>query len=431
MTGAGDWPAPTASGPLDAVVRLPGSKSLTNRYLVLAALAEEPSILRAPLRSRDTLLMAAALRELGAGIEDDDAGDWRVTPRPVRGGTHIDCGLAGTVMRFLPPVAALADGVVRFDGDAAARQRPMGPILDALRALGVALDDDGRGVLPFAVVGRGSVRGGEVTLDASQSSQFVSALLLTGARYEQGVTVHHDGKPVPSEPHIAMTVETLRDAGVGVDDSEANTWRVSPGPISGVDVAIEPDLSNAGPFVAAALVVGGRVRIPGWPQRTTQAGDALRDILDAMGAEVALDPDGLTVTGTGTVEGIDIDLHDASELTPTVAALAALARTPSWIRGVAHIRGHETDRLAALAAELGALGADVTETDDGLRISPKPLHGIRFRTYHDHRMATAGALIGLRVPGVVVEDVATTAKTLPDFTRLWSELLGRPADGPA
>ncbi len=237
--------------------------------------------------------------------------------------------------------------------------------------------------------------------------------------------------PELAEPLIDYFVETLRDAGVGVDDSEANTWRVSPGPISGVDVAIEPDLSNAGPFVAAALVVGGRVRIPGWPQRTTQAGDALRDILDAMGAEVALDPDGLTVTGTGTVEGIDIDLHDASELTPTVAALAALARTPSWIRGVAHIRGHETDRLAALAAELGALGADVTETDDGLRISPKPLHGIRFRTYHDHRMATAGALIGLRVPGVVVEDVATTAKTLPDFTRLWSELLGRPADGPA
>ncbi len=424
---ADDWAAPTAQGPLTAVVHLPGSKSLTNRYLVLAALAEEPSRLRAPLRSRDTLLMAQALRSLGVGIHDDQD-DWVVTPGRLRGDADIACGLAGTVMRFLPPAAALAEGPVRFDGDPPARQRPMGPMLQALTVLGVTVDDDGRGALPFTVLGRGRVRGGSVTLDASQSSQFVSALLLAGARYQRGVFVRHDGKPVPSQPHIEMTVETLRDAGVGVDDSGIDQWHVSPGPIAGLDVQIEPDLSNAGPFLAAALVAGGSVRVAGWPLHTTQAGDAMRDILDAMGADVSLDRDGLTVRSDGTIEGIDVDLHDASELTPTVAALAALATSPSWIRGVAHIRGHETDRIAALAAQLGALGAAVTETDDGLRIAPGPLRGIRFRSYHDHRMATAGAIVGLRVPGVTVEDIGTTAKTLPDFTGRWAALLAQHAD---
>ncbi|GAA2162488.1 3-phosphoshikimate 1-carboxyvinyltransferase [Humibacillus xanthopallidus] len=429
----GDWVAPVASGPLDATVALPGSKSLTNRYLVLAALASDRSRLRAPLRSRDTLLMAKALRGLGVRIDDvppegepvpGAVDDWVVTPPEVLGGdTRIDCGLAGTVMRFLPAVAALADGPVVLDGDPQARVRPMGPVIDALRTLGADLDDDGAGHLPVTVRGRGRVRGGSVTMDASASSQFISALLLAGARYDEGVTVHHDGKPVPSEPHILMTVETLRDAGAIVDDSEPNTWRVEPSEINALDVSVEPDLSNAGPFVAAALVAGGTVRVPGWPQHTTQAGDLLREILDSMGADVRLDRTGLTVTGSGELVGIDIDLHDAAELTPTVAALAALASTPSWIRGVAHIRGHETDRLAALTTELSGLGGSVLETEDGLRIRPARLHGGRFRTYHDHRMATAGAVLGLRVPGVVVEDVATTAKTLPDFVGLWQDML--------
>lgn len=433
-TVPGDWSAPTPAAPVDATVTLPGSKSLTNRYLVLAALASDRSRLRAPLRSRDTLLMADALRALGVGIEDvapegdppgsvHDRPDWLITPPDrLRGGAVIDCGLAGTVMRFLPAVAALADGPVRLDGDAGARVRPMGPVIDALRVLGVELEDSD-GLLPLTVLGRGRVRGGSVTMDASASSQFISALLLAGARYDEGVTVHHDGKPVPSEPHIRMTVETLRDAGAVVDDSEPNTWRVEPSEINALDVWIEPDLSNAGPFVAAALVTGGTVRVPGWPQYTTQAGDLMREILDTMGADVRLDRTGLTVTGTGELVGIDIDLHDAAELTPTVAALAALASTPSWIRGVAHIRGHETDRLAALTSELSALGSAVTETEDGLRITPAPLHGGRFRTFHDHRMATAGAILGLRVPRVVVEDVATTAKTLPDFPGLWARML--------
>lgn len=430
------WPAPTPRGPLDAVVSLPGSKSLTNRYLVLAALAEAPSRLRGALQSRDTVLMTDALRQLGTEIEDvlpvadgSPGGapepDLLISPRPLRGPAEIECGLAGTVMRFLPPVAALADGTIRFDGDKQARRRPMGPVLESLRALGVSLDTDGG--MPFTVHGTGRVTGGAVTLDASASSQFVSALLLSGARFDKGVTVHHDGKQVPSEPHIAMTVATLREAGVEVDDSQPHTWHVFPGSIRGLDVALEPDLSNAGPFLAAPLVCGGQVTVPGWPRQTTQAGDLMRALLHLMGADVSLDDRGLTVTGTGTIHGIDVDLHDASELTPTIAALAALAISPTWIRGVAHIRGHETDRLRALATELNALGAVVEELDDGLHIIPKPLRGIRFETYHDHRMATAGAIVGLRVPGVVVTDVETTAKTLPGFTRLWEAMLAQAA----
>lgn len=423
------WPAPTPSAPLDAVVRLPGSKSLTNRYLVLAALADAPSVLRAPLRSRDTLLMAEALRTLGVAVEDDYAGDdWHVVPAELTGDVEVRTGLAGTVMRFLPPVAALADGPVRFDGDEQARVRPMGPVLAALRSLGVAVDDGGRGTLPFTVSGQASgVPGGEAVIDASASSQFVSGLLLSGARYLDGVTVVNAGETVPSEPHLQMTVETLRDCGVVVDDTTPNRWRVEPGPIGALDVQVEPDLSNAGPFLAAALVCGGRVTVADWPQRTTQAGDGWRDLLDQMGAEVALHQEGLTVEGTGELYGIDADLHDVGELTPVVAALCALADSPSTLRGVAHLRGHETDRLAALATELSALGADVTETDDGLRIVPKPLQGSRFRTYHDHRMAHAGAVVGLRVPGVLVEDVATTAKTMPDFPGLWHQVLGTSA----
>lgn len=418
-----DWPAPQADRPVGAAVQLPGSKSLTNRFLVLAALAEGPSLLRSPLRSRDTLLMAQALRSLGAEIVDVGA-DWRVRPHPLRGSTAVECGLAGTVMRFVPAVAALADGPVTFDGDAGARVRPMRPVLQALRTLGVRIEDGDRGTLPFTVHGAPDVAGGPVTIDASASSQFVSGLLLAGARYSGGVTVHHEGKPVPSEPHIAMTIEVLRGCGVLVDDSAADTWRVEPGPIAGLDVDVEPDLSNAAPFLAAALVTGGRVTVAGWPERTTQAGDAVRDILDAMGADVTLDRAGLTVRGEGAVEGVDADLHDAGELTPVVAAVAALAQSPSLLRGIAHLRGHETDRLAALATEINALGGDVTETDDGLRIRPRPLHGGLFHTYHDHRMAMAAAVIGLRVADVVIQDVDTTAKTLPQFTTRWSALVG-------
>jgi len=415
-------------------VALPGSKSLTNRYLVLAALANGTSRLRRPLRSRDTLLMASGLRALGASVTDLPGSDplyddWLIGPASLTGGATVDCGLAGTVMRFLPPVAALADGPVAFDGDARARSRPMAPVIEALRTLGARISDDARGALPFTVEGSGRMPGGSVTLDASASSQFISALLLSGPRFEQGVTVRHNGNPIPSEPHIEMTVEVLRDCGVIVDDSEANSWHVEPSAIYPLDVEVEPDLSNAAAFLAGAVVTGGTVRVPGWPMHTTQAGDAIRNIFDAMGADVLLERSGLTVTGDRQISGLDVDLHDAGELTPVVVAVAALADSPSRIRGIAHLRGHETDRLHALTTEVNALGGSIEETEDGLRITPKPLQGRLFHTYGDHRMAMAAAVLGLRVPGVVIEDVETTDKTMPDFPARWVGMLHD--DGPA
>lgn len=418
----GDWPAPAADRAVDAIVPVPGSKSLTNRFLVLAALAQDSSRLTNPLRSRDSTLMCEALQALGTSIESrSDDTEWIIEPAALRGPASIDCGLAGTVMRFLPPVAALADGTVEFDGDEAARRRPLGPVLEALRSLGVSVRGDG---LPFAMTGEGRVAGGTVRIDASGSSQFVSGLLLAGARYDDGITVVHEGKPVPSLPHIAMTVEVLRDAGVMVDDSDANRWRVEPSQIHALDVEVEPDLSNAFPFLAAALLTDGRVTVPGWPHVTTQAGDHARDILQQFGADVALTREGLTVTGSGRVEAVDIDLHEASELTPVVAAIAAFADGPSHLRGIGHIRFHETDRLAALTTELRRLGGDAEETEDGLVIRPKALHGNAFHTYGDHRMAMAAAVLGLRVPGLVVHDVGTVAKTMPDFTARWTRMIG-------
>ncbi|GAA4695548.1 3-phosphoshikimate 1-carboxyvinyltransferase [Nocardioides conyzicola] len=413
------WPAPRVTQPVDVVVTLPGSKSITNRALILAAVADGPSVVRRALRSRDTSLMAAALTSLGSTV-DTSGEDWLVTPGVFDRDAVVDCGLAGTVMRFVPPVAALARGSVSFDGDEHMRQRPIGQVLNALRDLGVSIDGD---TLPFYVHGTGSVPGGVVVVDASGSSQFISALLLAGARYDAGVDVRHDGKPVPSLPHIEMTIAMLREHGVEVDDGDANRWRVAPGPIKAIDHVIEPDLSNAAPFLALAAVSGGSVTVRDWPHATTQAGDALRGILTEMGCTVELVDEGLRVTGPGSLHGIDVDLHDVGELTPAIAALCALADSPSHLRGIGHIRGHETDRLAALAAELGALGADVTEHADGLSLRPAPLHGGVFHTYADHRMAHAGVIVGAAVDGVLVENIATTGKTFPDFAGFWSGLV--------
>jgi 3-phosphoshikimate 1-carboxyvinyltransferase len=426
--GDGAWPAPVAPGPLDATLSLPGSKSLTNRELVLSALADSPSVLRAPLRSQDTANMVRALRSLGAGIDDvpgdgEFGADWRVTPGELLGSTTIDCGQAGTVMRFVPPVAALALGPTTFDADDSARGRPMSAVITGLRSLGADIDDDGRGSLPFTVHGTGRVRGGEVTIDASASSQFVSALLLSGARFDDGLLLTHSGSRLPSLPHIEMTAATLAARGITVESLGTGQWRIAPGPISGATVDIEPDLSNAAPFLAAALVTGGRVTITGWPETTTQVGADLIDLLPLFGASVQRTADRLTVTGGGTLTGVDLDLSTGGELAPTIAAIAALASSPSTITGIGHIRHHETDRLAALSTELNALGAQVTELDDGLRIEPRGLTGGLWHSYHDHRMATAGAIIGLRVPGVQIDDVATTAKTLPQFTQLWQRML--------
>ncbi|SMC69286.1 3-phosphoshikimate 1-carboxyvinyltransferase [Lentzea albidocapillata] len=414
------WSAPSAPGPVHSTVPVPGSKSITNRVLVLAALADGPSTVHTPLRSRDTVLMTAALSSLGVGITDREDGGWDVLPGLLRGPAEVDCGLAGTVMRFLPPAAALAEGEIRFDGDPHARTRPMSTVLGALRSLGVEIDGD---ALPFTLHGTGSVPGGEVTIDASGSSQFVSGLLLSAARFDKGVTIRHDGKPVPSLPHIDMTVETLRSVGVGVDTSVPNVWRVEPGVIRARTWHVEPDLSNATVFLAAAAVTGGEVTIPHWPAVTTQPGDAVRGILERMGCAVEVSERGLTVRGPAKLSGVDIDLRDESELTPTVAALAALAEGRTTIRGVAHIRGHETDRIAALVNEINAVGGNATETEDGLVIDPAPLHGGVWKAYADHRMATAGAIIGLVVPGMSVDDIGSTTKTIPDFPGMWDAML--------
>lgn len=418
-TVADPWPAPVATHPVHATVTLPGSKSATNRALVLAALATGPSVLRRPLVSRDSNLMVEALRGLGATLTTR-GDDLAITPGPLTAVDEIDCGLAGTVLRFVPPVAALTHGSTTFDGDPHLRTRPVGAMLEALRSLGVGVTGDSP---PFVVHGTGSVLGGQVVIDASSSSQFASGLLLAGARFDQGIDIRHDGKPMPSLPHVEMTVSMLRQHGVDVDDSEGNRWVVEPGSINPVDHEIEPDLSNAAPFLALAAVSGGKVTVRDWPRATTQAGDLLREILAEMGCSVTLTDEGLTVEGTGTLSGLDLDLHDAGELAPAVTALCALADSPSHLRGIAHIRGHETDRLAALRTELAGLGADIREHDDGLSLRPAPLHGGVFRTYADHRMAHAGVILGARVEGIEVENVATTAKTFTDFAPFWSRLV--------
>lgn len=420
------WPAPRAVAPLDATVVVPGSKSLTNRALPLAALAESPTVIHGPLRSRDADLMIAALRALGTGIDIDTAGSTlRITPGPLTGPARIDCGLAGTVMRFIPPLAALTDGQVQLDGDPGARVRPMGPMLRGLDALGVQVsgEQDPPQTLPLTVHGTGMILGGEIEIDASASSQFVSALLLAAPRFTSGLTLHHIGEVLPSQPHIDMTIAVLRERGVAVDDAAPGKWRVEPGPISGGEVHIEPDLSNAAPFLAAALVGGGTVRVPHWPAATTQPGAMLPDLLTAMGAVVGLRDGVLSVSGDGTIHPLEADLSAAGELTPTIAALAALADGESRLHGIAHLRGHETDRLAALVTEITRLGGQAQETTDGLIITGGGLHGGRVETYHDHRMATFAAVIGLAVDGVRIVDVATTAKTLPGFEAMWTTML--------
>ncbi|MVA76079.1 3-phosphoshikimate 1-carboxyvinyltransferase [Auraticoccus sp. F435] len=420
---AGAWPAPRAEERVHAVVSVPGSKSETNRALLLAAIADGPSTITGGLDARDTQLMRDALRVLGVQI-DDDGPTWRVTPAPpgfeMRG--TIDCGLAGTVMRFVPPLAAATAGQVLVDGDEQAYARPMRPLIDALIDIGARIGEDVTG-LPFTITGRPDLPGGPVVVDASSSSQYVSALLLVGPRLPLGIDIRHVGATLPSLPHIAMTVSMLRERGVEVDDSTPHRWVVRPGPVAARDVTVEPDLSNAAPFLAAAAITGGRVTVTGWPRETDQPGALLPGLLTDLGAEVELGAEGLTVTGTGHLRAIDVDLSAASELTPVVAAVCALAPGTSHIRGVAHIRGHETDRLAALEAELERLGSHVDQTADGLTIHPRLLHGGTFRTYADHRMAHAGALLGLIVDDVTLDDIACTAKTMPQFPELWLDML--------
>jgi 3-phosphoshikimate 1-carboxyvinyltransferase len=431
------WPAPfRGDKKVSARVVIPGSKSVTNRALILAAQATSPSLLKRPLISRDTELMVAGLRAMGIGIKDVQVdGDlaWEITPAPLRGPAKVDVGNAGTVMRFLPPLSALAQGDISFDGDPRSYERPLGPVIAALEDLGIEIEHGGRYSLPMVVKSKGEIPGGALTIDASASSQFLSALLLIAPSTRDGIVATHKGGPLPSMPHIDMTVQMLRDFGAEVTvDKSANSWSVSAGALQGQDLVIEPDLSNAAPFLSIAMVCGGSITIAAWPEVTTQPGDQLREILAAMGAKISRNNDknqgGLTITGGESIHGIDIDLHDVGELTPAIAALAALADSPSHLRGIGHLRLHETDRLAALTREINSLGGNVVEDETSLHITPhgamgKGLHGGTFHTYEDHRLATAGAVIGLVIPGVEIENVATTRKTLPDFPGLWQSLV--------
>ena len=427
------WPAPLRGrNAVSARVVIPGSKSVTNRALILAAQANSSSLLKRPLISRDTELMVAGLKAMGVGVADEQIdGDlaWRITPAKLQGPAKVDVGNAGTVMRFLPPLSALAQGDISFDGDPRSYERPLGPVIAALEELGIEIEHEGRYSLPLVVKGKGSIAGGEITIDASASSQFLSALLLIAPSTTNGITATHKGGPLPSMPHIDMTVQMLRDFGAIVTvDKAAQSWRVEPGSLHGVDLVIEPDLSNAAPFLSIAMVCGGSITIADWPKQTTQPGDQLREILTQMGAQVSFSSDGLKITGGESIHGIDIDLHDVGELTPAIAALAALADSPSHLRGIGHLRLHETDRLAALTREINSLGGQVTEDETSLRITPagafgKGLHGGTFHTYDDHRLATAGAVIGLVIEDIQIENVATTRKTLPDFPGLWQSLI--------
>ncbi|WP_456696510.1 3-phosphoshikimate 1-carboxyvinyltransferase [Aeromicrobium sp. P5_D10] len=424
MTAPLPWLAPYRDTPFVGEVLVPGSKSLTNRTLILAALGDGPSTITRPLGSRDTQLMSAALTALGTTIQREGM-TWTVIPAAASGTepVTVDCGLAGTVMRFVPLLAALGNTSVTFDGDEHARIRPMATTIATLRSLGVTVDDEGRGSLPFTVHGTGRVAGGPVEIDASSSSQFISALLLVGARFDKGLDLRHIGTSLPSMPHIEMTVAELRRRGVRIDTDEPARWIVHPGPIEALDVQIEPDLSNAGVFIAGALVTGGSVRIRNWPTHTDQAGDAWREIVPAFGGSVAADGDDLLFTAGPDLTGVELDLHDVGELTPVIAAMAALATTPSRLTGVAHLRGHETDRLAALVTEINRFGGDAEELSDGLAIRPRQLHAETFRTYDDHRMAHAGVVLALRVPDTYVENVVTTIKTYPNFAPVWERLM--------
>jgi 3-phosphoshikimate 1-carboxyvinyltransferase len=427
-----NWSAPFRSGltaaskPISATVIIPGSKSATNRALILAALATTPSRIRKPLSSRDTDLMVKGLQSLGCKVEQiktDQGFDYQVTPGKLSGPTQIDVGNAGTVMRFLPPIAALATGLIHFDGDERSHQRPIGPVLSALEQLGVSVEHNNKYKLPITINGAGKIEGGTVEIDASASSQFVSALLLVAPATQEGITIKNIGPSLPSAPHIEMTIQMLEKFGATVQRT-ASSWSVKPCQLIGQDLVIEPDLSNAAPFMAAAMICGGSVKVSDWPLNTTQPGDQLRSIFTKMGAKVELNASGLTITGSGKIDGIDIDLGDVGELTPSIAAVASLATTPSALRGISHLRLHETDRLSALASEINNLGGSVIEGPGDLIIKPGKMNASQvFRSYEDHRMATAGAIIGLAVEGVIIENIETTRKTLSDFPGMWQAML--------
>lgn len=418
-----NWHAPTINGAINSTLEIPGSKSATNRAFVLAALGDKNSIITNPLFARDTNLMLEALEKLGCNVVKKSNS---VEISPMKKGhseISIDVGLAGTVMRFVPPLAALSSGTSHFDGDERARNRPMKTLIESLKKLNVKVIDNHQGKLPFSIISDGQITGGEIEIDASESSQFISALMLVGAKFNNGLTIRHVGQNLPSLPHIEMTIEMLKEVGVKTNQINATTWRIDNQTINSKNWVVEPDLSNAGPFLAAAMVTKGEIKINDWPLQTTQAGNSWIEILSLMGANIQLNSKQLILKNDSEIKGINYNLNDVGELTPVLVAISLFANSKSEFTGISHLRGHETDRLAALVENITAIGGDAKETEDGLIINPKQLHGGVWKAFDDHRMATAGAVIGLKVKDIYVDDIATTSKTLPNFEEMWNKMV--------
>jgi 3-phosphoshikimate 1-carboxyvinyltransferase len=418
-----NWHAPTINGAINSTLEIPGSKSATNRAFVLAALGDKNSIITNPLFARDTNLMLEALEKLGCNVVKK-SNSVEISPmKKVHSEISIDVGLAGTVMRFVPPLAALSSGTSHFDGDERARNRPMKTLIESLKKLNVKVIDNHQGKLPFSIISDGQITGGEIEIDASESSQFISALMLVGAKFNNGLTIKHVGQNLPSLPHIEMTIEMLKEVGVKTNQINATTWRIDNQTINSKNWVVEPDLSNAGPFLAAAMVTKGEIKINDWPLQTTQAGNSWIEILSLMGANIQLNSKQLILKNDSEIKGINYNLNDVGELTPVLVAISLFANSKSEFTGISHLRGHETDRLAALVENITAIGGDAKETEDGLIINPKQLHGGVWKAFDDHRMATAGAVIGLKVKDIYVDDIATTSKTLPNFEEMWNKMV--------
>ncbi|MGE3619986.1 MAG: 3-phosphoshikimate 1-carboxyvinyltransferase [Acidimicrobiia bacterium] len=408
--------------PLEATVRVPGSKSLTNRALVAAALARGPSVLRGALQADDTEAMVDGLRGLGVEVRPDWATDTieveGCAGRPPAEVGIVDARLSGTTSRFLLPVAALGSGTYRVDGGVPLRARPMGPALDALRRLGVTVAEVGEpGHLPVDLSG-GPVRGGAVDVPGDTSSQFLSGLLLAAPAMAEGLEVWLTTELV-SRPYVEMTAAVVRAFGGDVAESAGSAWVVAPSGYAGTDHRIEPDASAASYFFAAAAICGGRVTVEGLGDASLQGDLAFVDVLARMGARVERGADAVTVEGTGTLHGVEADLADLSDTAQTLAAVAVYADSPTRITGIGFIRNKETDRIGATVAELTRCGVQAVEEPDGMVVWPGSPRPATVETYDDHRMAMSFAVLGLRAPGIRIADPGCVAKTFPGF---WATL---------
>jgi 3-phosphoshikimate 1-carboxyvinyltransferase len=407
------------TGPLSGTIRPPGSKSITNRALLCAALADGESLLTGALESEDTGVMIDGLRRLGMPVaQDTTARTLRVTGcggrLPARGG-ELYVANSGTTMRFLAAVAALAHGRFRLDGTPRMRQRPIQDLLDALVQLGVdARSEQGTGAPPVVIEAAG-LRGGRATIAGDVSSQFLSGLLMAAPYAAAPVELAVAG-PLVSQPYVEMTLAVMRAFGVAVGTKGLAEFHVPVDrPYQGRHYAIEPDASAASYFFAAAAITGGRITVEGLSRSSLQGDVAFCDCLERMGCRIDFGPDSITVWGQPLHGNVTLDMNAISDTVQTLGAVALFADGPTMITGVAHIRHKETDRLRALATELRKLGAGVDEQPDGLRIVPGDLHGAEIETYDDHRMAMSLALVGLRVPGVIIRDPGCTRKTYPGY----------------